>query len=111
LNWPARFPDGNPMENLWAILARQVYANNKQNTSVLELKEAISKAYDEIGQDVLQSFKACQSNFSGDSSSWRANGLLTKWFLLLFLISCFQAQIADLFSLWWMHCKIFFRLS
>jgi hypothetical protein len=50
------------MENLWAILARQVYANNKQNTSVLELKEAISKVYDEIGQDVLQSLVQSMPN-------------------------------------------------
>jgi len=33
LEWPAYSPDLNPIENLWGIMARRVYANGKQYTN------------------------------------------------------------------------------
>lgn len=41
LPWPALSPDLNPLENAWGILARRVYAEGKQYTSVEDLKKAI----------------------------------------------------------------------
>ncbi len=30
LEWPARFPDVNPIENLWGVLAQNIYNNGRQ---------------------------------------------------------------------------------
>ena len=54
LDWPAYSPDLNPIENVWGILTRVVYANGKQYSTVPELKEAIEKAWYEIEPDTLQ---------------------------------------------------------
>ena len=48
LDWPACSPDLNPMENLWAILVRDIYAENKQYNTVQELKTAIVSAWSRI---------------------------------------------------------------
>ena len=44
LEGPSCSPDFNPMQNLWGILARGIYANNKQFQSKDELKTAILNA-------------------------------------------------------------------
>lgn len=48
LEWPACSPDLNPMENLWGMLVREIYANNKQFQSKDELKTAILNAWSKI---------------------------------------------------------------
>lgn len=53
LDWPARSPDLNPMENLWGILVRDVYADCRQFDNVNQLKEAIQKAWDRVPLDQL----------------------------------------------------------
>lgn len=53
LEWPARSPDCNPMENVWAILVRRVYANNRQYGTVDELKAAIRQVWDELEPNIL----------------------------------------------------------
>ena len=55
MKWPSKSPDLNPIENLWGILARRVYNNGHQFQTVKDLKEAILKYWDEIGQDTIDS--------------------------------------------------------
>jgi hypothetical protein len=55
MSWPAMSPDLNPIENLWGIVARKVYANGRQFTTIKELKSAIVQAWDEMPQKVLES--------------------------------------------------------
>ncbi|KAJ0391675.1 hypothetical protein P43SY_011205 [Pythium insidiosum] len=45
MEWPARSPDLNPIENLWAILSRKMYENGRLYDSVSELREAIILAW------------------------------------------------------------------
>lgn len=62
LPWPARSPDCNPMENIWAILARRVYANNKQYDTVEELKIAILAACNTIDMSLLKKLSDSMNN-------------------------------------------------
>lgn len=41
MKWPANSPDLNPIENLWSIMKRRLYANGRQFRSNAELWEAI----------------------------------------------------------------------
>lgn len=48
LEWPACSPDLNPIENLWGILVRDVYRDNRQFSNVEDLKKAILTAWDNV---------------------------------------------------------------
>lgn len=54
LEWPARSPDLNPIENLWGILARKVYAGGRQFGTVQELEVAVRTAWREIRLETLE---------------------------------------------------------
>lgn len=54
LDWPACSPDMNPMENLWAIISRRVYANAHQYNNERELKNAIQAAYDSVDKKSIE---------------------------------------------------------
>lgn len=62
MEWPACSPDCNPMENLWGILVRKVYANNRQFNTVAELKNAILKSWREIHVETIQNLVNSMSN-------------------------------------------------
>jgi hypothetical protein len=49
-DWPPYSPDLNPMENMWAILARKVYEDGKQYHSLDALQHAVQVAWDEVGE-------------------------------------------------------------
>ena len=54
LKWPACSPDLNPIENLWGMLVRDVYKNNKQYSNVKELQDGIVKAWNNLDGNFLQ---------------------------------------------------------
>ncbi len=54
MDWPARSPDQNPIENLWAVLGRAEYNNGRQFDDIEELKEALVHEWDKINLLTLQ---------------------------------------------------------
>lgn len=52
LEWPACSPDQNPIENIWGILTRNIYADNRQYESVFHLKEAVIDAWKSITEEM-----------------------------------------------------------
>ncbi|RWR98786.1 Transposable element Tc3 transposase-like protein, partial [Dinothrombium tinctorium] len=45
LDWPSLSPDLNPIENLWGIMVRRLYANGHQFKSIEELKTKICEIW------------------------------------------------------------------
>lgn len=54
-NWPAKSPDMNIIENLWSILAREVYKEGRQYANKEELTAAIETAWLNIEQAKIKS--------------------------------------------------------
>ena len=54
LDWPARSADMNPIENVWGMLSRDVYADGKQYDDLAELQEAIEYAWGRIDMRILK---------------------------------------------------------
>ncbi|KHJ89268.1 hypothetical protein OESDEN_10910 [Oesophagostomum dentatum] len=54
LDWPPCSTNLNPIENLWGILARKVFANNKQYQTINELRLAVVQAWDPIESVILK---------------------------------------------------------
>lgn len=48
MTWPVHSLDLNPIENLWARLARRVYANGRQFSFLSELKTSVSLEWNNI---------------------------------------------------------------
>lgn len=65
LEWPAISPDLNPIENLWAILARRVYGKPSEKrvfNSAQELKTKIVQEWDGIQSEIIQSLITSMPN-------------------------------------------------
>ena len=54
IDWPARSPDLNPIENLWADLSRSVYRNGRQFNNVQHLKSALQDEWQNMDQIKIQ---------------------------------------------------------
>lgn len=52
--WAAKSPDLNPIENIWGIMARSVYHNGKQYSTVEELKNAVLECWHNLDSDLLK---------------------------------------------------------
>ncbi|KAG6616947.1 Transposase [Phytophthora cinnamomi] len=53
MDWPAKSPDLNPIENIWGVLARAVYAHGRQFQTREDLIETIKASWAAIGQDFI----------------------------------------------------------
>ena len=53
MKWPARSPDLNPIENLWGMIARDVYGKGRQYQSIRQLKCAIIRAWNNISVEKI----------------------------------------------------------
>lgn len=62
MEWPALGPDLNPMENLWGILSRDVYANGRQFATVQDLKMQIEQSWFNLKPEILQTLVLSMPN-------------------------------------------------
>ncbi|GFU37358.1 transposable element Tcb1 transposase [Trichonephila clavipes] len=53
LVWPARYPDLNPIENVWVALGRQVAGRNYPPTNKNTLIRALTEEWDKLSQQLL----------------------------------------------------------
>ncbi|KAF8795258.1 Transposable element Tc3 transposase like protein [Argiope bruennichi] len=54
LQWPAKSPDLNIVENIWAMLVRRFYADGRQFDSQTQLREALNDSWDNFCQTEIQ---------------------------------------------------------
>ena len=52
MKWPARSPDLNPIENIWGIMARDVYRSGRQFHTVEALVDAIYVSWEKLNRDI-----------------------------------------------------------
>jgi transposase len=53
MQWPSKSPDLNPIENLWGVLARAVYAEGRQFLTKADLISTIKQSWAEISQNLI----------------------------------------------------------
>lgn len=54
MEWPALSPDLNPIENVWGVMARDLYAGNKQYATLPELEAAVMQSWSRIGDNLFR---------------------------------------------------------
>jgi hypothetical protein len=53
LDWPAKSPDLNPMENLWGMVARNFYVHGRQYPNKETLIKALTAAWNAIPCEII----------------------------------------------------------
>ena len=62
MEWPARSPDLNPIENCWGSLARLVYANGRQFQNAQQLSDAVVHSWYRMPQEQLDNLIVTMPN-------------------------------------------------
>lgn len=77
LEWPAVSPDLNPIENLWGILVRGVYANGRQFDQIADLEKAIRQCWNDIDLSITKNLVSSMKKRIFNVI--KANGAQTKY--------------------------------
>ena len=75
--WPARSPDLNPIENVWGVLARAVYAGCRQYSTVEDLKTAVFHEWSKLDRQYL--YRLVKSMHKRCLDVIKANGEKTSY--------------------------------
>ena len=62
LEWPANSPDLNIIENVWGIISRDIYGQNKTYHSIPQLKEAILRSWEKLDINIIQNLYKSMPN-------------------------------------------------
>ena len=62
IDWPAISPDLNPMENIWGVLAWDVYAHGHQFLTIQELKQQVEQGWFSLEPHFLQNLVQSMPN-------------------------------------------------
>ena len=62
MTWPPSSPDLNPIDNLWALLKREIYSEGKQSTSLNSVWEAVVASAQKVA---LQQIKKLTESMNG----------------------------------------------
>ncbi|KAI4897740.1 hypothetical protein NFI96_018834, partial [Prochilodus magdalenae] len=54
MDWPARFPDLNPIEHIWDIMCRSIHQRHVAPQTVQELADALVQVWEEIPQETIR---------------------------------------------------------
>lgn len=77
MSWPAKSPDLNPIENVWAWICREVYEDSRQFDHVDDLTEAIQHAWGRLSTNKLRDLIRTMPRRLG--SVLMAKGAATKY--------------------------------
>lgn len=62
LNWPACSPDLNPMENVWGVMVRRIYADNRVYSNLNELRTAIVDCWGSLEANLFDNLNLSMNN-------------------------------------------------
>ena len=87
MEWPARSPDCNPIENIWDNIKRKANKKVKDDTSLEEFQRILQRAWDNLDQRRIQTLinsmlKRCREVIKADGGPINYWTLHSLWCLL-----------------------------